>query len=138
LLTLYQTVKSFNMKKLFIALTVLMFVIFAACSQKSTPTTTTTTTTTEPDAPKMMATSYSGEVQPLIMSKCSPCHLPSKGGNKASFETYEGAKKYGADIVARIELNPGDRGFMPFKHEKLSADEIAVFKKWVADGMQEK
>ncbi len=123
------------MKKLFIALTILAIVIFVACSPKTTPT-TTTTTTTEP--PKMMLTSYASEVQPLIQSKCAPCHLPSKGGFKANFETYESAKKYGAEMVTRIELNPTDRGFMPFKHDKLSADEIAVFKKWVADGLQEK
>lgn len=122
------------MKKLFIAASILMFVIFVACSPKTAPT----TTTPEPEAPKMMATSFQGEVQPLIQSKCVPCHLPSKGGLKANFETYEGAKKYGADMVTRIELNPTDKGFMPFKHDKLSVDEIAVFKKWVADGMQEK
>jgi uncharacterized membrane protein len=125
------------MKKFFIASALMLFIVFVACSPKSTPT-TTTTTTTEPDAPKMMATTYSGEVQPLIQSKCTPCHLPSKGGNKANFENYESAKKYGADMVRRIELNPTDKGFMPFKHDKLSADEIAVFKKWVEDGMQEK
>ena len=113
-----------------------MFVIFFACSPKTTPT--ATTTTTEPDAPKLMATTFSGEVHPLILSKCVPCHIPSKGGFKANFETYESAKKYGPDMVTRIEMNPGDKGFMPFKHDKLSVDEIAVFKKWVADGMQEK
>jgi len=124
------------MKKLFIAAGILMFVIFFACSPKTTPT--ATTTTTEPDAPKLMATTFSGEVHPLILSKCVPCHIPSKGGFKANFETYESAKKYGPDMVTRIEMNPGDKGFMPFKHDKLSVDEIAVFKKWVADGMQEK
>lgn len=127
------------MKKLFIASAILVFVIFVACSHKTTPGTTMGTGTTEQsDAPKMMATSYNGEVQPLIQSKCAPCHLPSKGGFKANFENYESAKKYGPDMVARVMLNPGDRGFMPMKHEKLSADEIAVFKKWVEAGMQEK
>ena len=121
------------MKKLFIALSLMAIVIFVACSQKTTPTTTTTT-----ESPKTMGTTYASEVQPLIQSKCAPCHLPSKGGVKANFETYESAKKYGADMVTRVELNPGDRGFMPFKHDKLTADEIAIFKKWVADGLMEK
>ena len=125
------------MKKFFFATSILMFVVFVACSPKTAPT-TTSTPTTEPDSPKMMATTFSGEVHPLILSKCSPCHLPSKGGFKANFEIYESAKKYGADMVMRIQLNPTDKGFMPFKHDKLSPDEIDVFKKWVADGMQEK
>jgi len=124
------------MKKLFIALAIMLFVIFVACSHHNTPTTTMTTTTTV--TPKMMATSYNGEVQPLIQSKCAPCHLPSKGGFKANFENYESAKKYAADMVTRVEMNAGDRGFMPMKRDKLSADEIAVFKKWVEGGLQEK
>jgi hypothetical protein len=75
---------------------------------------------------------------PLLQSKCSPCHLPSKGGFKANFENYESAKKYGADILARVQLNPADRGFMPFKHDKLSAEEIVIIKKWNEQGLLEK
>ena len=71
--------------------------------------------------------------------KCSPCHLPSKGGFKTNFETYTSAAKYGAEMIVRIEHNPGERGFMPFKSpNKLTAEEIAVFKKWVSDGLVEK
>lgn len=121
------------MKKILIGSTVLGIMIFAACSQKVTPT---TTTPVEP--PKPMATTFMGEVQPLIQAKCTPCHLPSKGGFKANFETYESAKKYGPDMIVRIEKMPTDKGFMPFKHDKLTVDEIDVFKKWVADGMMEK
>jgi len=41
-------------------------------------------------------------------------------------------------MLARVQLNPGERGFMPFKHEKLSAEEIVVIKKWVDQGLLEK
>lgn len=125
------------MKKVFTSALIVAVTVFYACSPKTNPSTTTTTTTT-PEEPKPMATTFTSEVQPLLLSKCSPCHIPSKGGNKASLETYESAKKYAAESLRRIELNPTDRGFMPFKHDKLSPDEIALFKKWIADGMQEK
>ncbi len=115
------------MKKIFFALIIVAVSIFAACSKKNSP-----------GKSKVVATTYTIDVSPLIQAKCSPCHIPSKGGRKANFETYEGSKKYGADMVTRIHLNPTDRGFMPFKNPKLSAEEIAVFKKWVDDGMLEK
>jgi len=117
------------MKNIFAALFILTVVLFAACAKK--------TSSSKSVAEK--ATLYSTDIVPLLQAKCSPCHLPTKGGFKADFENYESAKKYGAEMIARVELNPGDRGFMPFKKtEKLSVEEIAVFKKWVAGGMLEK
>ena len=115
------------MKNIFLVMIIAGVAVFAACSKKNNP-----------GKSKATATTYTLDVAPLIQAKCSPCHLPSKGGRKASFETYEAAKKYGPDMVTRIHLNPGDRGFMPFKNPKLPAEEIAVFKKWVDDGMLEK
>lgn len=119
------------MKHLFAAVTLVTLIVFASCARKTNPAASTA------EAPKPRATSYTADISPLIQSKCSPCHLPSKGGFKANFETYAGAKKYAADMVSRVLLNPGDKGFMPFKHDKLPEAEIAVFKKWVADGTLE-
>lgn len=113
------------MRKLVIASFFASILVITACSHKSS-------------AAKVVLTNYTTDVQPLIQAKCSPCHLPSKGGFKANFENYEGAKKYGEDMVKRVILNPGDRGFMPFKHEKLPAQEIEIIKKWVSDGLLEK
>lgn len=121
------------MKKIFFVMTLFVVLLFAACAKKTAPA----KTVSEP--PKAKATSYVADVMPLIQMKCTPCHLPSKGGNKANFEDYASAQKFGAEMVARIEKNPGERGFMPFRGTaKLSADEIAIFKKWVSDGMLEK
>ena len=116
------------MKKTITLLTFLVVVLFAACSKKSTSGTTV----------KEKPTVYTADVLPLIQLKCAPCHLPSKGGFKANFENYASATKYGPDMLIRIQLNPSDRGFMPFKNEKLSGEEITLFKKWVAGGMLEK
>jgi hypothetical protein len=116
------------MKKVSFILMMIVITFFAACSEKSTATKT----------PKVIPVTYVADITPLLQAKCSPCHLPSKGGRKANFENLEGAKKYSADMIARIQLNPTDRGFMPFKNSKLSPEEIVVFKKWVEQGMLEK
>lgn len=128
------------MKKFILPLTVLSIVLFAACSQKATPAKTEnpTTAATPPPPPKAAAVTYTANVQALIQSKCSPCHTPSKGGNKANFENFSIAQKYAADMVFRVELAPGTRGFMPMRGTKLADDEIAVFKNWVKDGLLEK
>jgi len=121
------------MKNIFIVVTLFVVLLFAACSKKTSPG---KTAAAEPPKPK--TTTYAVDVLPLIQMKCSPCHLPSKGGNKANFENYASAQKLGAAMVTRIEMEPGQRGFMPFKGQaKLSAEEIAVFKKWVSDGSLE-
>ncbi len=78
---------------------------------------------------------YESEVRTLIEAKCAPCHLPAKGGNKAPLATYENVVEEIDNIISRVNMNPGDRGFMPFKHDKLSAGEIAIFTQWKAGGM---
>ncbi len=115
------------MKSIFLLAALSAIIFFAACSKKNSPGKT-----------KYVPTTYTINMVPLIQAKCSPCHLPTKGGRKASFEEYESSKKYGPEMLERIQLNPTDRGFMPFKHDKLPAEEIAVFKKWIDDGMLEK
>ena len=134
------------MKRIYSTLTVLTVILIAACAHKSTPTTNATSMPKETETakkvvvetPKVAKTTFQGTVFPLLQAKCSPCHLPSKGGNKADFENYSSAVKYSADMVIRIQMNPGERGFMPMRGAKLSADEIAVFKKWLSDGFLDK
>lgn len=82
--------------------------------------------------------SYEANLKTLVMDNCAPCHVPSKGGNKKALDTYASLSANIDDVIHRIELNPTDRGFMPFKHPKLSDETIGVFKKWKTDGMIEK
>ena len=81
-------------------------------------------------------TTYTAHVAPVITANCSPCHIPPKG-NKEALHTYEAAKKNIDESIRRIQLNPTDRGFMPFKHPKLSDSTIQVFVQWKADGLLE-
>ena len=63
-------------------------------------------------APKV---TYAATLAPVIADKCSPCHIPSKGGNKKPYDNYANVKTDIDEIIRRIELNPTDKGFMPFK-----------------------
>jgi uncharacterized membrane protein len=82
---------------------------------------------------------YETNMQTVIVAYCSPCHIPAKGGNKKAYDNFANVKTDIDEIVRRIELNPGERGFMPFKKDaKLSDSTIALFKQWKADGLLEK
>jgi len=81
---------------------------------------------------------FNTNVKTAVETYCSPCHIPSKGGNKGALDTYADMSKHIDDVIRRIQLNPTDRGFMPFKKPKLSDSAINVFKQWKTDGMLEK
>ncbi|MGQ0737767.1 MAG: hypothetical protein ACT4OJ_01790 [Bacteroidota bacterium] len=86
--------------------------------------------------PKM---TYETNLQTLIAGTCSPCHIPAKGGNKKAYDNYSNVKTDIDEIIRRIELNPGEKGFMPFKKTvKLSDSTINLFKQWRTDGVLEK
>jgi hypothetical protein len=114
------------MKQLALIFSVFAIIFFAACSQKNNP------------AKVIPKTTYETGILPLMQAKCTPCHFPSKHGNKANFENYANAAKYSTAMINRIQLNPTDKGFMPFKNAKLTEEEISVFKKWISDGLPEK
>lgn len=120
------------MKQLFTAITLVTVIVVASCAKKTAPAGSSTA-----EAPKPKATSYTTDVMPLLQAKCSPCHFPSKGGNKANFETYATASKFGAAMLERVQKNPGERGFMPMRNPKLAETEIATIKKWVEGGLAE-
>ena len=80
---------------------------------------------------------YATNVKSVIEMNCSPCHISGKG-NKKPYDNYANVKADIDEILRRIDLNPTDRGFMPFrKPAKLSDSTIAVFKQWKTDGLLE-
>ncbi len=82
---------------------------------------------------------YDTNLQATILSNCSPCHIPAKGGNKKPYDNYTNVKTDIDEIVRRIVMNPGVKGFMPFrKTTRLSDSTIAIFKQWRTDGLLEK
>ena len=82
-------------------------------------------------------TTYATAVAPVISAACAPCHIAGKG-NKKPYDNYANVKSDIDDILRRIELNPTDKGFMPFRRSyKLGADTIAIFRKFKEDGALE-
>ena len=82
-------------------------------------------------------TTYTANVSTVIAGNCAPCHISGKG-NKKPYDNYANVKADIDEILRRIQLNPTDKGFMPFKKtEKLPADVVAVFQKFKADGTLE-
>jgi hypothetical protein len=81
---------------------------------------------------------YTADLSVVIMNNCVPCHIPAKGGRKKAYDNYANVKTDIDEMIRRIELNPADKGFMPFRGAtKLNDSTIAVFKKWKADGLLE-
>ena len=123
------------MKKFLIPVVVisLSVIVFAGChSKKKAMTEPTASASANPSA-----VSYAVSVKSIVASNCSPCHIPAQGGNKKALDTYDALKANINDAIRRIELNPTDMGFMPFKHAKLSDSTIAIFKQWRDAGMPE-
>jgi hypothetical protein len=84
------------------------------------------------------AITYEGNVKSIITTNCTPCHIPEKGGKVKAYDNFANVNSDIDNIIYRIQLNPGDRGFMPFKHPKLPDSSIAVFKQWREGGRIEK
>lgn len=80
---------------------------------------------------------YTNNIQGIVANKCTPCHIPDKGGRAKALNTYSAVKDEANDIIRRIELQPTERGFMPMKHPKLSQDTINMFKQWRDAGFTE-
>ncbi len=83
------------------------------------------------------AVTYENSIRPVVESSCTPCHIAGKG-NKLPLNNYDQAKTAADDIIARIQKNPGERGFMPAMHPKLSDSTINLFVQWKNGGLQEK
>ena len=80
---------------------------------------------------------YDGNLKAVIEANCSPCHIAGKG-NKKPYDNYANVKSDIDEMIRRINLDPLDRGFMPFKKPaKLPEETIAAFKKFKADGLIE-
>lgn len=85
-------------------------------------------------AAKANEVNYTTHIQPVVAATCTPCHFPPKG-NKKPLDTYEGVRSNIDDIIVRIQKNPEDRGFMPFKHPKLPDSTINLFVRFKEQGM---
>lgn len=113
------------MKKISVLFLLIIPVILQFCS--------TTKNTVTKKAPSL---TYTKDIKPLMLAHCTPCHFPPKG-NKKAYDNYLAVKTDIDFIISRIQKNPGEKGFMPFKHAKLSDSTINVFVNWKKEGLLE-
>ncbi len=108
------------MRKSLITIILFVAVVFQFCS-------------TAKKAQVAPTTTFAASVQPIIQANCGPCHLD--GGKQANLNSYAAAQFKIDDIIARIQKNPNEKGFMPFRHPKLPDSTIQVFVKWKNEGL---
>lgn len=85
-------------------------------------------------APKATVT-YEKDIQHIVSVSCAPCHFPEQKGKKSPLDSYDGIANQIDDIIRRIEMQPGEKGYMPMKKPRLSDEQIALFKTWKAEGL---
>jgi len=112
------------MKKICILLLLIAPLVFQFCSSSKKNTA------------KIPKLTYAANVKPLMEMNCTPCHFPPKG-NKKAYDNYLAVKTDIDPILERVNKNPGERGFMPFRHPKLSDSSINVLVQWKKDGLLE-
>lgn len=83
-----------------------------------------------------LKTTYNADVKSIFVTSCTPCHVAG-GSNSNKFDQYAQAKAKINGILDRVQRDPGATGFMPKGGTKLSAEKIAVLKKWLDDGLLE-
>lgn len=113
------------MQRIFVSLAIVSCVAFFSYCNSSKKAAAT------PEA-KGPTFTWTKNIQPLMVEKCGPCHIKGKG-NKLPMGDIEIVKSNIDDIIRRIELSPGERGYMPFKRDKLSDSTIAMVKTWKAE-----
>jgi hypothetical protein len=79
---------------------------------------------------------YTADIKPLLVASCTPCHL-SGGANPNKWDNYAATKSKISVILDRVQRESTAAGFMPKGGSKLSAANIALLNKWVADGLLE-
>ena len=121
------------MKKIFL----LVLLVTAIALQFCTSTKKTQAPPAPPTPPVVVKVNYEADIKPLLLTKCAPCHFPPDG-RKEPLNTYTSATRNIDDIISRIKLDPGTRGFMPARKPKLSDSVIHVFEQWKKDGLLEK
>jgi len=97
--------------------------------------------------PAQAAPDFQKEILPLIQSRCVECHGPDKQKGKLRLDTLEAALKGGKDgpaikagdadgspLIQRVSLPKDNDDRMPPEGEPLTAEQVQLFKDWIADG----
>ncbi|MCI0380958.1 MAG: PSD1 and planctomycete cytochrome C domain-containing protein [Gemmataceae bacterium] len=86
---------------------------------------------------------FAHDIAPMLKARCAECHTNGKYKGSVSFDTREAllkskvvtiGKSKDSEVYQRI-TNPDKDKRMPPKGEPLSAKEIALFKRWIDEGL---
>jgi uncharacterized membrane protein len=120
----------------------LMLALQNCGSKKSTSKTTTTikinTEVKTADVKHLTAVSFKKEVMPILVAKCSPCHI-AKDNADGSFDNIAAVKREIKGIIYRVGLPAENPKYMPLesKQPALTKAEIALLQSWKDAGMAE-
>jgi WD40 repeat protein len=88
--------------------------------------------------------SYSKQIRPILQKRCQGCHQPASQGGKLILTTYQalrggggsgaGFKPGSPDDSILVKSISGNPPSMPKNNKPLSAQEIDLIRKWVAQG----
>lgn len=100
-------------------------------------------------APAVAKVDFIKDVQPLLETRCLECHNPNKVKGELLMDSVANMTKGGeagpgivpgqpdkSEIIKRILLPAGHDDIMPPKDGPLTAAELDVLKRWVAEGAQ--
>ncbi len=89
-----------------------------------------------------MRVTFTRDIAPLAFARCAVCHRPGQSG-PFSLLTYADYREHGHDIADVVEdrymppWKPSDRNGRFIGDRSLKASQIALFRRWVDDGMIE-
>ena len=88
--------------------------------------------------------SFARQVMPVLQRKCQGCHQPAKKQGKLDLTSFESIKVGGktgpaidpskADHSTLVEQVDGEKPIMPPTGSPMTKDEVALVKKWIAQG----
>lgn len=126
-----------------LSLSAILIIVLACTKDKGVPTPATPNPNDVVDSTKLIDVQYNRDIKPILVTYCDgkngqSCHVSNSNiGANGDFTTYAGlkAKVDNGSIDSRV-FQPG--GGMPPVYsnspQKLTATDLAVFKKWVQIG----
>ncbi len=99
------------------------------------------------DEPAPKPVSFHTQVHPILQHKCQGCHQPAKASGKLVLTSFESLMKGGdgggviepgkPDESLLVEQLAGDKPAMPKNAPPLSAAELALIQRWIAEGAKD-
>ncbi|MCZ2127262.1 MAG: c-type cytochrome [Anaerolineales bacterium] len=120
----------------------LSIILLASCGTADSATPAATEPAADLIQPTALPVSFSADVQPILDTRCIKCHGVESVKDGLDLQTYEAlikGSRDGAVIVvgdaAQSKLaDLIERGKMPKRGQKLSAEEIQIIVNWINQG----